>query len=323
MRTRCWLAIALLAACGDQGPLQKAELVPCFACASDFTPIGPTREFPASGRWLGATFALGTEDRGEKLVHVWTAVDVGEAAPRDREIARGELVLGGRRRGRIDYRQDVPLPKGLYRVAVLLDDRPWLSADVHVVADPAQLPLQGARELLPLVEGVHWEYDATATDGKGVTSAPQRVRIEVQGPANGGQHLRLLREGKLVHEEWWALAPTGLLATHRRGTAGEVHLQPPQPLLPFPPGPLQRWEYVSADQTIRQSACCFGPRPVQGPEGPAPGYVVVVTDHGSADEVSAERHFLPHFGLVHESIVHSSGGVRRLVQRLEIVRQPK
>jgi hypothetical protein len=321
MRARYWL-IALLAACGDRGPLHKAELVPCFACASDFTPIGPTHEFPASGRWLGATFALATEDRGEKLAHVWTAVDVGEAAPRDREIARAELVLGGRRRGRIDYRQDVPLPPGRYRVALLLDDRPWLSADLRVVADPAQFEL-AARELLPLVEGVQWDYDATTTDGKGVTTAPQRVRIEVAGPAHGGQHLRLLREGSLVHEEWWALAPTGLLATHRRGAAGEVHLQPPQTLLPFPPGPLQRWEYVSADQTIRQSACSFGPRPVQGPEGPAPGYVVVVTDRSSTGEVSAERHFLPGFGLVHETIVHSSGGVRQLVQRLEIVRQPK
>jgi hypothetical protein len=313
-------SLLLCAGCGAGDPPAKAALVPCLAFASDHEPIAGTSEFPAGGRWLGAAFTLGAEDRCTRLVHVWTAVDVGDAAPPGSEIARGELLLAGRRRGRLEYHQDGPLPVGRYRLEVLADDRPWRAVDFRVVADPAPVPVQAPRELLPLVEGVHWDYEFSAFDGSApIAKATARVRIEVAEPDEDGQHLRFLRDGKLVHEEWWRSGADGLAATRRRGTEGEVVLDPPQVLLPFPLGALERWDYRSRDGSVRQSARCFGPRSLQGPEGPVPGYVVVVTDHSDAGEVSAERHFVPGYGLVREELVHSADGQRRLVQRLTIL----
>ncbi len=314
-----WLLWAGLG-CSPASPPAEAALVPCLAFTSDHEPIAPTREFPAGGRWLGAAFALGAADRCKKLVHVWTAVDVGDVAPPNHEIARHELLLAEQRRGRLEYTQDGPLPVGRYRLLVLADERPWQAVEFQVVATPAPWPLASARGLLPLVEGVHWEYEFSSSGG-GAGAPPARrslVRVEVAETDKDGQHLRFKEDGKLVHEEWWSLAAGGLTATRRRGRAGEIALDPPQLLLPFPLGPLVRWNHRSRDGAIQQSARGFGPREVQGPEGPVPGYIVVVTDRSEEGEVSAERHFVPGYGLVFEHIVHTVRGVRGLVQRMQI-----
>lgn len=312
------LLLAFLPACGERDAAAAAALVPCLAATSDYLPIAPADEFPQGGRWLCATFRLGPGESGKVLTHVWTAVDVGDQAPPNHEIARGDLDLLERARGRLTYSQDVPLPAGTFRLDVAIDGRPWRSARLRVVPDPALPALASARELVPLVEGVHWEYGFESTPAGGA-AARHAVRVEVGKDSADGTHLRFLRDGVLVHEEWWRAGAEGVSATRRRTGDGKEHvLEPPQLLLPFPAGPLRRWSYTSRDGSIRQECVAFGPRPVRGPEGEAPGYVVVILDRSGPEVVSSERHFLPRFGLVREEIVHTRGGGRVLLQTMQV-----
>jgi len=59
--------------------------------------------------------------------------------------------------------------------------------------------------------------------------------------------------------------------------------------------------------------------PVEGPRGPAPGYVVVTEQPGSLATISVERHFLPGVGLVREIIITAVGNER--ASRQEMVLQ--
>ena len=63
----------------------------------------------------------------------------------------------------------------------------------------------------------------------------------------------------------------------------------------------------------------WGPLPVKGPAGEAPGYVVFLLQKESIGALSGERHWLPGVGLVREVIISTVGD--RLAGRTEMVLQ--
>src|SRR5438132_1512806 len=112
-----------------------------------------------------------------------------------------------------------------------------------------------------------------------------------------GVHLAWARGGVPFSEEWWQLTDRGLAASQRRMDGEMVALDPPQIVLAWPVAMGRRWDYVSRDHALRQSYRIWGPVPVKGPQGEAPGYVVLVQQKGPIATTTVEREYLPGLGM--------------------------
>lgn len=332
------LMVALLASTGTFAAADDAEelaanvkLQPCLAVAADDRPIWPTTSFPASGKRFTCAFRLGEGESFETLTSVWTAVDVGEAAPPNTEIARMDLALKGSKRGRLRYTQDGLLPVGRYRLDVLADGEPWGSLELEVVEDQAPIPLDQPSELFPLIQGRVWQYaflqeagpaakinlPADQLDEKGRLSATVTMKVvEQQEP---GMYLRVERDGELMSEEWWTLAEKGLSATQRRVGGELIQLNPPQLLLPRPERLPMLWLYQARGRILDQQGQLWGPLPIAGPDGEQPGYLVVTEQGIPKGRLSAERHFIPGVGMTREVITTSMAG--QMVSRQKMALQ--
>jgi hypothetical protein len=233
-----------------------------------------------------------------EVTAIFLALDVGDAAPRGTEMARSVQPASGERPARFRYHQDLPLPAGSYRVDLLGDGAPWRSLPFRVehsrreALAPA-FPLDAART---------WSYDFVQTAGDGArlvdggVSRGERfeaqVEMRVAGASRGPAHVKLLRDGAPVSEEWWTWDERGLLAT-RRTLAGETYeLDPAQPLLVAAPG-AQTWEYVNPELGIAQRSAQWGPLMLTGPWGRALGFLVLTEQAEDGLLTTVEREFVP------------------------------
>lgn len=308
-----------------------ARLVTCLAPAADVSPVYATTTFPADIRKIAAVFRLGEDEAIQTLTSRWIAVDVGDAAPPNFEIAKADLPLQGRDRGsfRLSLPQDFPV--GTYRLEVLADGQPWQTVNFNIVA-PVPLELASAEELYPLTVGRIARYQFVMSPGPGLKLSlpgitPDRqgnlradVTISIVGTDDHGTRFELRRNNELIFQEWKRWSDEGLVATRRQPLDQTVVLDPPQPLLRSQAG-FQEWEYASNDQSIRAAFRMWGPVPVQGPNGTAPGFVTFSELPPDADgtEVTVERHFLPGLAMVRETAVTARDG--HLITRQELVRQ--
>jgi hypothetical protein len=333
------LAAALLALL--QSAPQKPALVTCLAAAGDSTPIYPTDEFPGSLRKIVVAYRLADSESFERLTSIWIAVDVGDAAPANTEMARVDIALQGHKRGTIKYSQDNPLPIGKYRVDVLADGKPWKSVAFTVVPATAIAPLANPADLFALTEGKIWNYEFTQQSGTGEkltvpgveTDADGRLRAKVAivvGKSDkDGTRLEFRRNGQLVQEEWWRLEAAGLAVTQRKGSGEAVRLDPPQLLLALPLAAEKRWDYRPKDGAYQQTYRMVGPLPIALARAgltskPTMGFVVIVeqamdANNPPAGKITVERHFVPGVGLVKETILTTMGD--KLVGRQEMTLQ--
>jgi len=306
---------------------QDSSLQLCLTMAANTSPIYPTQTFPSTITELSAVFSLQPTESFKQLESVWIAVDVGNAAPPNHEIAKATLTLNRANRGRFRYSQQRPLPVGTYRLKVLADGAPWKSLDFSVVPSAPHPTLQKPEDLFPLKRGQSWTYSFVQEAAPGAKlagpglppGADKQVRanvvMTVAGIDQAGTHLEFRRDGTLVFEEWWQIDKKGLMATQRKPASGLVVLNPPQPLWALPLETMHNWAYTSRNPDLRfqQQYAMWGPVPLDTPQGTKPGYVVVASE---PPNVTAERHWVPGVGLVKEIIIQAVSGT--LVSRQEM-----
>jgi len=303
--------------------------VVCLDVAADLSPLHPTRALPAGVRELSVAIEPAAAARFRVLTAIFVASDVGEAAPPETEMARTEQATNGAQRARFRYRQDGPLPSGAYRVELLGDGAPWrtLRFRVRPELDSAGLDSAELVPAFPLTPGSIWRYDfvqeaaegARLVDGDVPMGARLTGTVEIRvlaGTGDGPARVEIRRDGVRVAAEGWRWTEQGLVAASRLVDGEELALDPPQPLLSSAGG-VQAWEYVNPALGFDQRARQWGPLPLAGPWGAAPGFVVRTEQAEGPLVHVVEREFVPGLGLVRERIVSARDGV--LVARQELV----
>ncbi|MGH8059760.1 MAG: hypothetical protein ACREOH_21400, partial [Candidatus Entotheonellia bacterium] len=221
-------------------------------------------------------------------------------------------------------------PIGKYRLDVRADGRPWQSVE-FTVAGAAALEIPKPADLSPLTKGQIWTYALLQEAGgpARITKAPPGATLEADGKLRAtvtfavvgtdekGTHLELRRGDVLFSEEWWRLGAGGLTVTQRRVEGKSIALDPPQILLPWPLKPPQTWVYEARDKSLKQTYDVWGPVPVKGPKGEAPGMVAFVQEQSQPARTTVERHFLPGIGMVRSIGITALGD--EMISREELV----
>ena len=299
----------------------NSSLQTCLAAAADYSPVYPTAVFPVTSPELDAVFHFGPSEHYTRLHAQWIAVDVGKTAPPN--TLAGENALKLQRNttaGVLRFELRKGFPTGEYRLDVTADGKPWKSAVFQVVPGSRGADQGGLGALIPLSKGRVWTYAFVQEPG-GITKiskappgatlgADGSVRATVTATVAGtdGEDARVAwaRGGVPFSKEWWRPTPRGLAAVKRTVNGESITLDPPQVFFPWPVGMGRRWSYTSRDKAIRQSSRVWGPVPVKGPTGEAPGYVVLVEQKGRV-ATSVEREYLPGVGLVRSITITSVG----------------
>jgi hypothetical protein len=329
MRTRsirCLLGILaiVLPACGAAA--QEPVLQTCLDAAADFSPVYPTSAFPSGTKEITAVWQLGEGERYQELVGTFIAVDVGAAAPANYHIFDARVELGNSRAGRFRFAQPGPLPAGHYQLAVTGDGKPWKSVDFVIEPNRQNPPVQRLEDLIPLRAGKVWRYDFTQEAGEGAQVSLPDIEpgadgklhaiatYTVAGTDDAGAHIEMRRDARLVLEEWWRLGPGGLAVTQRRADNQLVPLEPPQLMLPWPPG-IKTWDWPAKDAADHEHFMMWGPLPIDSAAGQVPGYVVLTrTEQPNSLVSTIERQFASGIGMVREHTVVQLGPVTAVRQ---------
>src|SRR5438445_3014142 len=272
------------------------------------------------------------------------AVYVGKAAPPNTQVAKADITLNKMRK--IAFRLTVmgAMPVGKYRLDVLADGKPWKST-VFTVVEVAKAPdVKKPEDLLPLRKGQVWTYAFVQEPGQGAKITLPGVTPDAEGKLRAtvtmtvaatettGTRLDLRRNNALVFQEWWRLDSSGLVSTQRKAVNPQtkdavedltqnpvVKLDPPQLLLRWPLTAPQIWTYKPKDGSYSQTLRLWGPLPIKGPSGEAPGYLVFLQQKEPLGTLTAERQWIPGVGLVREVIISTVGD--KLAGRTEMVLQ--
>jgi hypothetical protein len=138
-----------------------------------------------------------------------------------------------------------------------------------------------------------------------------RVMLTRRAVANEdlGLHIEVRRNDRLAEEEWWKLTDDGLVVTKLKSGGQESTFDPPGRLWPWPLKMPQRWTYKPPGMPFTQTFRMWGPVPVKGPGGEAPGYVMLMEQPSRPIALSLERHYMPGIGNVREILVQARDGV--------------
>lgn len=100
---------------------------------ADHQPIEPTATFSPEAPSINVAFRLTTAPAGSRLKAVWTAVEVGDAAPPNTELDETAVTVSGPAPGTFRLRRGPrPWPVGDYRVDIYLDDELVLTMPYQV-----------------------------------------------------------------------------------------------------------------------------------------------------------------------------------------------
>jgi hypothetical protein len=292
----------------------------CLAAAADYSPVYPTRVFPAGTmREVTAVVRLGKGESYKKLEASWIAVDAGKTP--NQVISKTTLPVRGDR-GAIHMRAGARgLPPGKYKLEVSADGEPWRAVEFSVV--PIEAPeVKQPADLLPFKPGTVWRYAFEQQFAPGVKfelpageklDADGRLRVALTRRAVAsedlGLHIEVRRNDRLAEEEWWQLTDAGLVVTKLKSGGQESTFDPPGRLWPWPLKMPQRWTYKPPGMPFTQTFRMWGPVPVKGPAGEAPGYVMLMEQPSRPIALSLERHYLPGVGNVREIVVQARDGV--------------
>lgn len=319
---------------GQSAPEGAFQL--CLAGAADGSCVYPTQVVPAPATAVFVAFPL-RAGQVEKLTAKLTVLDVGGAIPANSVISQQEA-----RPSKNDTRallgfMGPPLPLGKYRVDVAADGKPLKPVEFAVLATSKPHEVKRPDDLMPLAQGTAWTYavvqagkappggptpsigrkidlSGVAPDGEGARRAT--VTVTAAGPDPAGTRIEVRRAGTGAYDEWWRVDERGWAVTQRRGPLGIAKVDPPQVLLPMPLTGPREWTY----DALRQKFRMWGPVPVRGPRGDAPGYVVLVEQPQELSmKETVEWHVVPGVGLAREVTIIGSGA--QTVSRSELVLQ--
>jgi hypothetical protein len=301
-------------------PAAGSELELCLAAAADYSPVYPTRVFPAgSTSEVTAVVRLGKGESYKKLEASWIAVDAGKIP--NQVISKMTLPVRGDR-GAMHMRAGARgLPPGKYKLEVTADGEPWRAVEFSVV--PIEAPeVKQPADLLPFKPGTVWRYDFEQEFAPGVKfelpggeklDAEGRLRVKLTRTAvaneSEGLHIETRRNERLVEEEWWQLGDAGLVVTKLKSGGQENTFDPPGRLWPWPLKMPQRWTFKPAGMPFTQTFRMWGPLPVKSPAAEGLGYVLLMEQPSKPIALSVERHYLPGVGLVREIVVQARNGV--------------
>jgi hypothetical protein len=312
-------------ATGPAQPLQDEWLAPCLIAAADGSPVAPSPSYPA-GKRMSVAFRVKPDEQARTLKAKWYAL-----GPRGEQfLADSSKDLRASKDGGIVL--EAPgnrVPPGKYRVDVTLDDRPWKSTELQITP-PLAAAAEKPAELVPLIEGTTMAYDLLVRSGPGTksqipggTSDPDgAVRGSISfaiGPTTDDGTLFTGSIGGQTLEMRVRLDNDGLKATRRGPAGGDLApVDPPEMLHPLPPSLADGTEWTATTRAGgKQGLRVFGPLPLAGPDGPAPGYVIFGEEQTAAGEPgtpavrgkeTVERHYIPNVGLVREVRVSVLGG---------------
>lgn len=297
-----------------------------LAVAADYSPVYPTRTFPTLDTEVVAVVRLGSGERFERLSATWIAVDTGNAAPPGHVILTREQRLQGEQVGAFAFRTNAS-PPGSYRVEIAADGEPWKAAEFEVVAAADRPSAAAGESLFPLAPGTRWTYtfvqeagDAGRLDPEpGVSLDPDGVfrattMQEVTAVDEAGARVEFRRDGEIVSAEWLRIADEGLIRTRREEGGQTFAIEPPELLLPMP-GPEAPREWDAPAYSYELIYRMWGPVPVRGPAGEAPGYVTLAT-YPAPYHATVERHYLPGVGMVREVLITGRKGRRTSRQEM-------
>ncbi|MEO7137025.1 MAG: hypothetical protein ABI037_04880 [Gemmatimonadales bacterium] len=299
-----------------------------LAPAADYTLVYPSDTFPSNATEFAAIFHLGPGEKYRKLTASWIAVDVGGVVPPNQVVLTREQVLGKERLGAFRFRTNAA-PPGKHRIEVRADGQPWKTADFEVVEMPNVAGQSEARDLFPLETGTTWSYNLIQETGEGAKLDPPAgveldsegrfratVLLAVVGKDSSGAHVEWRRGEERMEEEWLRLDAAGLVRTRRVQEGTAIVLTPPELLLPHPDRHPPKGEWVAPAYDYQLRYRVWGPLPLRGPDGIAPGYVTLAV-YPPPFETTVERHYVPGVGLVREVLIAARGG--RRVERRELV----
>ncbi len=90
-----------------------------------FEPVDPASTFPTDQAVIHLIVTVANAPSDTKVKSVWTAVDVGDAAPANTKIDEAEVTMDGSRN--VHFTLSAPTsgawPVGMYKVEVYLDDK--------------------------------------------------------------------------------------------------------------------------------------------------------------------------------------------------------
>jgi hypothetical protein len=264
---------------------------PCLAAAADASPVYPTSVFPSAVGEIDVAFRMGDGEHHDRLVATWIAVDVGHAMPPNDTIGSTEQRLTpGTTAGVFRYELEW-FPPGAYRVDIRADGAASRSVNPEVVRGVAV----SMKHFFQNTGRVHAMVTATiaSTDARGT-------------------HVSWARGGVPFSDEWWLVGHGGFAAVKRSAEDESLVLDPPQVFFPWPVPVMMgaQWNYVSRDETVRQSYRIWGPVPIKGPAGEAPGYVVLVEQRTPMATATVEREYLPGVGMVRSLAIAGFGAER-------------
>lgn len=322
MKRLSLLSLVCFVAAHGTAPAQPAagsELQLGLAAAADYSPVYPTRVFPAdTTREITAVVRLGKGESYKKLEGSWIAVDAGKTP--NQVISKMTLPVQGDR-GAMHLRAGARgFPAGKYRIDVTADGTPWRTVEFSV--EPIEAPqVKRPADLLPFKPGTVWRYAFEQEFARGVKfELPAGEKLDPDGRlrttltrtavANEslGLHIETRRNNRLVEEEWWKLTDKGLVVTKLKTGEQESTFDPPGRLWPWPLKMPQRWTYRPPGMPFTQTFRMWGPVPVKAPGGEGPGYVLLMEQPSKPIALSVERHYLPGVGLVREVIVQAQNG---------------
>lgn len=304
------------------GPLQLG-----FSAAADYSPVYPTSVLPAPTKRVTIVFRFDEANRYEQLTGTLVAIDIGAAAPPGTRVGSTAITVRSTDRGALDYTSPRPFPPGRYRLDVTADTQVWNSLEFEVASTPGgEVPSWA--DLMPLTPGTTWTYDLSIRAGAGVKmNIPENLvgadgvfrataTQSITGAEEAGAHVEMRRDGELQTEEWWRADERGISSTRSREAGELTILDPPRPVFPLPSDLPREWEYAMRDGSFKLQYRMWGPLPVRGPSGEAPGYLIFVKHDGPA-VTTVERHFIPGIGMTKEVVIVGVNG--QMMSRQEMV----
>ncbi|PYR72274.1 MAG: hypothetical protein DMF86_24130 [Acidobacteria bacterium] len=305
------LGLVLLIAVSGVVEQTSESVQVCLASAADYSAVYPTNVLPATSKGIAVVFRV-TKGKYKKLTEKIFAVDAGTAIPPNALLASTDDVVGPVNGvGFFESSGERPVPPGKYRVDILADDAPWKTAQFSVV--PAAEPkITRPEDLVVLPKGRVWTYAETVEAGG--TRMTHNDTYAIASVDNAGARVDASSEHML-----WHLGPSGL-AVWRKELISQALLPQPQVWLSWPLNAPKTWSYPASDGSFTETYRMWGPVPVKGLQGEAPGYVVL-TDRQIAREdfhSTTERDFLPGVGIVREIYVVATknGELQSRVERM-------
>ena len=311
----------------------QQALVPCVVVAADGTPVMPGTSLPSSKK-LTVAFRLPPNDASKTLKSKWVAVfDDGEKV-----IAENALDLKGQKSGWLRLALQQAPPPGKLRLETMLDDKPWQNIELQVVARPTEGVAEKPADLFPLEAGKTLNYDmvirpqpGTKVDVPGVTpeadgSIRTTIGIKIGKAEDAGTPYEVSINNKPVGMMWVKLDEKGLQAHRMKEGDAQKELNPPRMIYPMPPKLEDGTEWTTkAEDGGEQKHTFHGPMAIDGPSGPATGYLIFSEEQTTAGSPGTEaargkntieRYFIPKVGLVREVQVDTLSG--KLTTRREI-----